>query len=164
MSGHKIRSRRFYWTLFGLGAVALLCIRAAVTDSGYGIALAVSPSMEEAILLRSPPAVQINRSDIVIFNMPRNPYTKGVAAKRVVGIEGDVILIKEGQVYVAGDLIGPVNSETLKGKPLTPTALSVVPKGHIFVAGTHDRSFDSRYDEFGTIPLVSVSGMGRILF
>ena len=40
----------------------------------------------------------------------------------------------------------------------------VIPEGMVFVAGTHSDSFDSRYKEFGFVPLETVRGQVWPLF
>ncbi|MFX6119214.1 S26 family signal peptidase, partial [Acinetobacter baumannii] len=52
----------------------------------------------------------------------------------------------------------PLLDKTKEGKLLTPLSISIVPEGYIFVVGDNIRSFDSRYEEFGLVPLDKVWG------
>lgn len=56
----------------------------------------------------------------------------------------------------------PLLKRTKYGDPLTPLRAERIPAGYVFVAGDHPRSFDSRYEEFGLVPLDKI--WGRALF
>lgn len=99
------------------------------------------------------------RGDIVVFKSPRNPEIEYI--KRVVGIPGDTVTVKNNQVIV--------NERTLEERYINqPTELwdfgvmkegvpITVPENHIMVFGDNrPRSSDSR--EFGPIPMDSVVG------
>ncbi len=83
------------------------------------------------------------RGDIVIFKYPDDESQNFV--KRVIGVPGDVINIKNGHVYVNGEMLEedyirePMNSD---GEDLT----YVVPSGSYFMLGDNrNNSKDSRY-------------------
>ena len=83
------------------------------------------------------------RGDIVIFKYPDDESQNFV--KRVIGIPGDVINIRNGYVYVNGEMLEenyirePMNSD---GEDLT----YVVPSGSYFMLGDNRNiSQDSRY-------------------
>ncbi len=104
------------------------------------------------------------RGDIVVFNPPQNWVQEGSEPyiKRVIGIGGDSIQLKDGDVYVNGTKIDEpyVYQENGKGQPTE--ALSgvdhwVVPQGQLFLMGDHrGNSADSR--EFGPVDLSAVIG------
>ena len=52
----------------------------------------------------------------------------------------------------------PLLEKTSDGKPLTPISATSVPEGYVFVAGDHPNSFDSRYEEFGLVPIEKIWG------
>lgn len=54
----------------------------------------------------------------------------------------------------------PLLDRTTNGSLLTPLRATIVPEGYVFVAGDHLRSFDSRYEEFGLVPLEKIWGKG----
>ncbi len=105
-----------------------------------------------------------NRGDIVVFNPPTSwtqqpdgtPYIK-----RVIGVAGDVIEVKEGVVTVNGTKLNEPYLFANDGQA-EPTVASnqerwVVPSTDLFVMGDHrEKSADSR--AFGTIPVSTVIG------
>ena len=56
----------------------------------------------------------------------------------------------------------PLLDRTKDGRPLTPLKVDTVPPGYVFVAGDHVRSFDSRYEEFGLVPMDHLWGKAVI--
>ena len=105
------------------------------------------------------------RGDIVVFNPPAawqqengTPYIK-----RVIGVGGDTVEIKEGHVFVNGtELTEPyVFKEDDGSTQTTEDPLNqgkwVVPDGELFLMGDHrGSSADSR--EFGTVKVGDVIG------
>ncbi len=103
---------------------------------------------------------KIKRGDVVIIKSPKNPEIEFI--KRVVGLPGDRIMIKDGYLYVNGKKWEEpyVNhpTETWQGGFLREGEEVVVPEGHIFVLGDNrPRSSDSR--EFGPVPIQDVIGV-----
>jgi len=104
------------------------------------------------------------RGDIVVFNPPPNwvqaqgqPYIK-----RVIGVGGDTVELKDGKVLVDGTaLIEPyVFQEDGDSQPtdaLIGVGKWVVPDGQLFLMGDHrSNSADSR--EFGPVDISAVIG------
>ncbi|WP_026485699.1 signal peptidase I [Caldanaerobius polysaccharolyticus] len=83
----------------------------------------------------------IKRGDIVVFKYPDNPSVNYV--KRVIGVGGDIIDIKEGKLYINGVLQHePYIKEPMVGN-FGPYK---VPKDHFFMMGDNrNDSSDSRY-------------------
>lgn len=83
----------------------------------------------------------IRRGDIVVFKYPDNPSVNYV--KRVIGVGGDVIDIKDGKLYINGVLQRePYIKEPMVGN-FGPYK---VPKGYFFMMGDNrNDSSDSRY-------------------
>ena len=102
----------------------------------------------------------IERGDIIVFDStPENSRKDKVYyIKRVIGIGGDTVSIKNGDVFVNGKEI----DESYADKENSPMNLTMtVPEGSYFVLGDNrDNSNDSRY--FGTILHSQISG--KILF
>lgn len=77
--------------------------------------------------------------------------------KRIIGVAGDRVQIKDGEVYVNGKAL---DEEYLPEGVTTKTVLYndiIVPEGYIYVMGDNrDESMDSRM--FGCIPLDKVEG------
>lgn len=89
---------------------------------------------------------------------------KGKLLKRVVAREGASWCVDGDRRFVVeSESHGEAFLFDTLGKPLSPIqGCSVVPPGHVLVAGDHPRSFDSRY--FGAIPIQSVVGEARPLW
>jgi signal peptidase I len=106
------------------------------------------------------------RGDIVVFDPPET-WSSGAGVpfiKRVIGLPGDEVELRDGLVYVNGvKLDEPYIFKDEDGVPQTtdPTAGGatewLVPDGELFVMGDHrDNSADSR--NFGPIELTHVVG------
>jgi signal peptidase I len=104
------------------------------------------------------------RGDIVVFNPPQNwvqqngqPYIK-----RVIGVGGDTIELKNGAVYLNGTkLIEPyvyqVDGKAQPTEDLIGAKRWVVPRDDVFLMGDHrGNSADSR--EFGPVDVKAVIG------
>ena len=93
------------------------------------------------------------RFDIVVLKMPSQG--EELLIKRVIGLPGETVEIRDGQVYVDGTLLEEpfTDQSTHPGRNSTVT----VPPLHIYVMGDNrDRSNDSR--SFGPVPIDNVVG------
>ena len=97
------------------------------------------------------------RGDVVIFTHPLDP--ERTLVKRVIGLPGEQIEIKNGVVYIDGS---PLDEPYVKG---TTSSLSrmEVPEGYCFVMGDNRQaSSDSR--SWGAIPEDSIIGRVWLLY
>jgi signal peptidase I len=107
-----------------------------------------------------------DRGDIIIFNEPSGADASNTTkqlVKRVIGLPGERVVVKDGQVTVYN---GPHPNGFNPDKTLpygsvigtTPGDIDlVVPKDQVFVCGDNrTNSFDSRY--FGTVPADNIIG------
>ncbi len=110
-----------------------------------------------------------NRSDIVIFTFPGNHAMDFV--KRVIGLPGDTIEIKEKKVYVNGErykipyekYTDPFILSQGQGKVRDNFGPVVVEPGHCFVMGDNrDQSYDSRF--WGQVPIENIKGKALIIY
>jgi signal peptidase I len=99
-------------------------------------------------------------NDIVVFAVPPQLQAEGYDAgqafiKRAIGLPGDRIAVKNGQVYLNDvQLIEPYVKDQPKPEDL-PTI--TVPAGQLFVMGDNrNNSNDSRY--WGTLPMKNLIG------
>ena len=114
------------------------------------------------------PFKEPDRRDIVVFKYPVNPAQDYI--KRVVGIEGDTIEIKNKKVYVNGEpqdeeYVIFLDSKVLPGsiQPRDNMGPITVPENSLFVMGDNrDNSYDSRFWNF--VDLKAVKGKAFILY
>ncbi|MFN2217502.1 MAG: signal peptidase I [Anaerolineae bacterium] len=93
------------------------------------------------------------RFDIVVVKMP--DQGEELLIKRVIGLPGETVEIRDGQVYVDGILLEEpfIDTSTHPGRDSKIT----VPPLHVYVMGDNrDRSNDSR--SFGPVPIDNVIG------
>ena len=75
------------------------------------------------------------------------------------GVHGELFLIdEEDMIEVLKRRLLQLKERRSNGSVLTAVKADVVPEKTFFVAGSHHGSFDSRYQEFGLIPLAQVRG------
>ncbi len=98
--------------------------------------------------------------DIIVFksNIDKDEGNgKKMLIKRVIGVENDVISIKDGLVYRNGKVLD--EPYTLEGFTTGEITELKVPKDQVFVMGDNRSiSLDSRSDEVGTISEDSILG------
>lgn len=97
---------------------------------------------------------EVGRGDVIVFRFPLDPQKSYI--KRVVGVEGDVVEIADGQLIVNGVSIDEwyVPGEY---RDRSSHAAVVVPEDSLFVLGDHrNTSNDSRM--WGTVPREFVTG------
>ncbi|MEA1970310.1 MAG: signal peptidase I [Thermodesulfobacteriota bacterium] len=108
------------------------------------------------------------REDIVVFIYPVE-RTKDFI-KRVVGVAGDTVEIKDKKIYLNGSLYNDGHG-VYTDRMLFPASIQprdnfgpvTVPAGHIFVMGDNrDQSYDSRF--WGFVDLKDVLGRAFIIY
>ena len=91
---------------------------------------------------------KITRKDIVVFWYPLDPTKSYI--KRVIGMPGDVVEVRRGQIYVNDQLLdeGYINPDYRDTRSFQPV---YVEPGHYYVLGDHrNQSNDSRM--WGLVP------------
>ncbi|MBN2909188.1 signal peptidase I [Polycladomyces sp. WAk] len=146
--------KKFVLTLISIWSFMILS--ALFLFRFYDWYVLTGPSMEptlrsfDVVLVRQK-ASRLQRGDIVLFQ--RNGW--GILFnKRVIGLPGDRVEIKKGQLYVNGKLFqkGP-----LAHRKIPHFKSVIVPQGKVFVMGDNpEKSTDSR--AFGPIPINSIIG------
>ena len=83
------------------------------------------------------------RGEIVVFRYPDDPSGDTLFVKRVIGVGGDTVEVRNGELLVNGEVLDePYIREQTEGNfgPYT------VPEGHYFMMGDNrNQSLDSRY-------------------
>lgn len=148
--GHQVA-----WVIVGYFA-AMLLGRAAFTTLTDHYQLAVeagkNPSNNHYLFLLHKESIDIHTlkpGDYVSFHSDRlEPYITrdAVITKQVRGLPGDEIRITRDKLYINGLFSGNLNLLTRLQKPSGAYDQTYrVPANHIFVLGSHPRSYDSRY-------------------
>ena len=102
---------------------------------------------------------QPERGDVIVFksHLDDEKGKQKNLIKRIIGLPGDTVEIKNGDVYINGELLQEeyVAEQGLSGEMEAVT----VPEGRLFVMGDNRRvSQDSRSPEVGTIEMDSIVG------
>ncbi len=97
------------------------------------------------------------RGDIIVFNFPNNPQKRYI--KRIIGVEGDVVSVTDGQVFV-NDL--PLYEPYLASAPTYVGEWEIGP-GELFVLGDNrNNSNDSK--NWGTLKMDAVVGKAIFIY
>lgn len=142
--------------------VIAILIKTFIFNTTYVLGNSMFPTLQEkdrlfankvSLYFSSP-----KRGDIVVLEAPDE--VKKDYIKRVIGIEGDIVEIKDGEVYVNGDIL---EEKYLDEDAYTHTyneTIWEIPKGNLFVLGDNRNpgaSKDSRV--FGYISDDSIKGI-----
>jgi len=127
----------------------------------YGIKI---PYFRNTIL----PITDPQRGDIIVFIYPKDRSLDFI--KRVIGVNGDKIEIKDKKIFINGKLFTD-NTGIYTDKMIYPGSIQprdnfgpvTVPKGSLFVMGDNrDESLDSRF--WGFVDLKDVQGKAFIIY
>jgi signal peptidase I len=105
------------------------------------------------------------RGDIVVFKAPPDPNEEFI--KRVTGVPGDSLEIRQGGVYINGSLepesFLPVGVTTRPGKFLSEDKELAIPEAFYFVMGDN-RSASSDSRDWGLVPQKNIVGKAVFRF
>ena len=114
------------------------------------------------------PISRPDRGDVVVFIYPVDKSKDFI--KRVIGLPGDIIEIRDNKIYVNGKIYEDkhgyyANKGGGKGNPGNQDRFGpvTVPEDHIFVMGDNrDHSYDSRF--WGYVPVDTIKGKAFIIY
>lgn len=153
--------RRMWWA-WALAIVALSTVSHFFTLSVNGW----TESLPDKTFLLLKQDKQVHRGDYIQFKWHGGgPYPKGLAfVKLVKGVPGDVVSVRDRQVFINGELVAVAKDRTRRGDPLEVGPQGVIPAGHYFVWTPHPDSLDSRYALTGWIKAEAIQGRAVPLF
>jgi len=166
------------WVVIVAGAfVVALLVKTFLIQAFYIPSASMFPTLKEndRVLVNklSYDLHDVNRGDVIVFELdPDQVGPDGIKdlIKRVVGLPGDVIETRDGQVYVNDrPLEEPYLDEgQLTGDPddtmNPPIERQTVPDDHVYVLGDNrSNSADSRYPYRGPIPVDTIVGRAFVL-
>ena len=97
------------------------------------------------------------RSDVVVI---RDPSDNGYSVKRIIGVSGDTVCLKDGAVYLNGQLLA--EPYLVQGTPTLPGSTKTLtvrcPLGYYYLLGDNRmNSVDSR--NYGLVPRANILGL-----
>jgi signal peptidase I len=127
----------------------------------YGVKI---PFLQTTII----PITNPKRGDIVVFKFPEDPSKDFI--KRVIGVAGDVVEIRDKKVYVNNKLLNHdfgIHTDSYifpaSAQPRDNFGPVVVPPHSLFVMGDNrDQSYDSRF--WGFVDLKAVKGKALMIY
>jgi len=97
------------------------------------------------------------RGDIIVFHFPRDPKEEYI--KRLIGLPGDVVEVKNGSVYVNGQQL----DETYLKVETKYAGTWNVPADQLFVLGDNRNNSSDSHD-WGTVPMDYVVGKAILVY
>lgn len=162
-----MRTRSFFqeWLLpLAVAILLALSIRTFVAEARYINSESMIPTLEvndrvfvDKIFYKKS---GLQRQDVIIFAPPEKAFTRDDYIKRIVGLPGDEVEIKEGYLWVNGEIWEELYVAEMVNDNFGPV---IVPEGQIFVLGDNrNNSSDSR--SWGFVPEANIKGKALIRF
>lgn len=109
---------------------------------------------------------KINRGDVIVFQAPSDREKDFI--KRVIGIPGDTVLLKDGSAYINGTKLDESgylapNVKTYGGSFLSDGQEAIVQSGAYFVLGDN-RAFSSDSREWGFVSREKIIGKSFFVY
>ena len=142
-----------------------LLVRAQYAEAFVMFGQSMSPTVRQGdrmlVLKTAYRDEPVERRDVLVFRNPEAPSQRWV--KRVVGLPGDVVEIREGAVWINGErLVVPAEVDAA-AKQVETMAPLTVPPHHVFVLGDNlAGSRDSRH--LGPVPMVAIVGRVETIY
>jgi len=163
LSDGKFSKKRVF-ILYAAIFLTFLGLHEGVKKMGYGLHFIQSESVQGFVYVSRPIVSEIDVGDMVIFPLPEKLNVRGSVVKEVRALSGDTLDVREGRVFINGELAVTAKPYSLKGDPLTPISSQIIPEGMIFVMGHMKDSYDSRYESFGLIAQKDIRSKGYLVF
>ncbi|MEW6622690.1 MAG: signal peptidase I [Bacillota bacterium] len=163
MENLRVWIKKILFNEIVLAIILALILKAYVMDSRYVPSSSMHPTLQvKDRLLVNKLAYKfgdIQRGDIIIFEPPPSVDSKYDYVKRVVGLPGETVAVKQGVVYIDGKAL---DESYVNETPLYEFQPAKVPDGSLFVLGDNrNHSFDSHL----WIEWLSISDVkGKVFF
>ena len=95
--------------------------------------------------------------DVIVFHFPRDPDQEYI--KRIIGLPGDQVEIKDGEVFVNGQVL---DEDYIAASPVYDV-VSDVPEDSLFVLGDN-RNNSSDSHNWGSVPLDYIIGKATFVY
>jgi len=161
-SPHFTLSRRLRLMIGLLILLLLMSILLALASNKLQIEEVISDSMDPTLVvgdrLISDANAMPDRYQVICFNSPEDPDEKLV--KRIIGVPGDVIRIRDGSLYINGkeETSTQIRDNQIQWRDIKVT----VPRDGLFVLGDNrNNSHDSL--NFGTVPYKNIRGVATLI-
>jgi len=146
-----------------LGVALALAIRTWLFSPVRVVGWSMEPTLyQDDIMIITPSSYRFHepeRFDIIVLDRPNAENI--LLVKRIIGLPGDRVEIKDGLVYINGNVL---SDDIYGAEPMYYSMAELtVPEDHIFVLGDNrNQSTDSH--ELGTIPISSIRGKVQFHF
>ncbi|WP_267523577.1 S26 family signal peptidase [Campylobacter sp. MG1] len=127
----------------------------------YQITLVTSKSIDNTFIITKEFNLKANKESllnkIIVFDKANSPYGTSFKSKQLIKyvkcLENDILKVTSDKKYYCNDeFLGVAKDYDSEGKKLDNFVFNgAIPKNKIFVFGTHEKSYDSRY--FGFIDI-----------
>jgi signal peptidase I len=150
-----------------LSAVLALGIRTFVAEARYIPSGSMLPTLEinDRLIVDKVSYHFQNpqRKDIIVFNPTHRLEEQNyhdAFIKRIIGLPGETIAIKDGQVYVNGR---PLQEKYVRESPQYPYGpVTVPPNSYLVLGDNRNNSYDSHY--WGFVPREKIIGRATVRF
>lgn len=137
--------------------MGLALIRSIGNTATLGDSMTPTILNQSTLLYSKSPELKtrLNRFDIIVFKKTSQTGEVEKMAKRIIGLPGDHVVIKAGQLFVNEEFIEEnYLNEPIWGDATADQVDCVVPEGYLFVLGDNRNvSKDSRHEEIGLVSL-----------
>jgi len=145
-----------------IGVVIFILVLGGMLNlAGHPIYYNTTDSLPQKIFIAKKAYSEIGKGDYVIIGHKGERHVKLVA-----GVAGDRVLVFKDLIFVAGENVGQFYQETENLRmSITPIEGDfIIPEGFLYVTGTHPKSYDSRYKEYGLVSLEDIIGIACPIF
>jgi signal peptidase I len=156
-------------TTVALAVILYLVIQTFVVQTYRVEQVSMVPTLQEdqhlLIDKLTPRFDDYSRGDIIVFHPPGQPADTTPYIKRVIGVGGDHIELRDGQVFINGALLDEKYIATDGDTESYGEDTWDVPEGMLFVMGDHrSQSVDSRQFPTTFVPVDQVIGRAWLRF